>query len=243
MRKLSILVVVGFAAIGLLLFVHPIKLFLFGGAADFAEVEANRVPDLRERFQDQGLLFGSETFIRIFKEERELEIWIAVDKAYRLFQTYPICNYSGELGPKLAEGDRQSPEGFYTVPASAMNPNSSYHLSFNLGFPNAYDQSHDRTGSYLMVHGNCVSVGCYAMTDAGIEEIYSIVDAAQKEGQSAVPVHAFPFRMTEQRLEQEVANEWYDFWVNLKAGYDAFEATKRPPRVSVDARRYVFGPA
>ena len=185
---------------------------------------------------------GTDVFIRIFKQESELEIWLKPDTetAYTLAEVFPICRWSGDLGPKLREGDGQSPEGFYRVRLGSLNPNSSYHLSFNLGFPNRYDRSHGRTGSYLMVHGACASIGCYAMTDSGIEKIYAAVENALENGQDAVSVHIFPFRMTDQAMTDLDNHPWADFWINLKQGYDMFEATKRVPKVSVDEKRYTF---
>ena len=157
---------------------------------------------LEQALQAQGLEFGSPIFIRIFKESKELEVWVENEGRFRLFKMYPICTFSGDLGPKLQQGDQQSPEGFYFVTPGRMNPNSQYHLSFNLGYPNAFDRYHDRTGDFLMVHGDCVSIGCYAMTDAGIEEIYTIADAALRQGQAFFRVHVFPFRMTTENMEQ-----------------------------------------
>jgi len=129
------------------------------------------------------------------------------------------------------------------VPASALNPNSRFHLAFNLGYPNAFDRAHGRTGSFLMVHGNCVSVGCYAMTDPGIEEIYTLVEAALRNGQESCQVHSFPFRMTEKNLTRHRSSEWWEFWLNLQEGYDLFEKERVPPVVRVQDRRYVFNPA
>ena len=184
---------------------------------------------------------GTETFIQIFKSERILEVWQKAPDAdaYSLRASFPICSYSGSLGPKLKEGDRQAPEGFYKVKRSSLNPNSSYHLSFNLGFPNAYDRAHGRTGSYLMVHGSCVSIGCYAMTDAGIEQIYGAVETSLKDGQEFVPVHIYPFRMSNEALAETAPDKWHDFWTNLKEGYDYFEANRRPAEISVEGKRYV----
>lgn len=179
-------------------------------------------------------------YIRIFKEESELEVWKARDDGrFYHFKTYPICNWSGELGPKLAMGDRQAPEGFYTVAKSQLNPNSQYHVAFNLGFPNAYDRANKRTGEFLMVHGKCKSAGCYAMTDALIEEIYGLAREAMKGGQESFPVHAFPFHMTDARLAQVKDNKWYPFWATLKQGYDHFEQTRVPSNVAVCERKYV----
>lgn len=195
---------------------------------------------LEERLALLSAKVGDPVFIRIFKEESILEIWIRPGKAYQHLKDYHICAYSGTLGPKLQEGDRQSPEGFYKVKKYQLNPNSKYHLSFNLGFPNAYDRAHERTGSFLMVHGNCVSEGCYAMTDEKIEEIYVLVEGALQKQQKYVPVHAFPFRMTETAMALYSESEWYDFWTNLKEGYDYFEAEKLPPHVKVEEKLYTI---
>ncbi len=188
-----------------------------------------------------GHAWGAPVFIRIFKESDELEVWLAGDDGrYALFKTYPICTWSGALGPKLKEGDKQAPEGFYYVTREAMNPNSQFHLSFNLGFPNAYDRAQGRTGSFLMVHGNCVSVGCFAMTDDGIEEIYLLADAALAQGQPFFRVHIFPFRMTDERMRAAEADQWAAFWRNLKTGYNWFEEKKKPPDASVSDGIYAF---
>ena len=183
---------------------------------------------------------GSPVFMRIFKEENALEVWMKTGPRYELYKTFRICKYSGGLGPKLRQGDRQSPEGFYRVSASALNPNSNYHLSFNLGFPNQYDRAHGRTGSYLMVHGSCVSAGCFAMTDERIEEIYGLAEAALNNGQDYFQVHSFPFRMTDENMRKYKFSEWYGFWENLKLGYDKFERERIPPKVLVSNKRYVF---
>jgi murein L,D-transpeptidase YafK len=180
--------------------------------------------------------------VRIFKEENELEIWKAKDDGrFHHFKTYPICNWSGGLGPKYKIGDKQAPEGFYKVSAKLMNPNSSYHLSFNLGFPNAFDKAHKRTGKYLMVHGDCRSAGCYAMTDALIEEIYAMAREAFTGGQEAFDVQALPFRMTVENMRRHSRNKHYAFWRNnLYQGYKDFEVSQLPPKVDVCERRYLF---
>jgi murein L,D-transpeptidase YafK len=182
--------------------------------------------------------------IRIYKEESTLEVW-KQDRSgkFALLNSYPICKFSGTLGPKLVQGDRQAPEGFYDITPGQMNPNSSEYLAFNTGFPNAFDRSLGRTGSFLMVHGGCRSVGCYAMTDYAMEEIYGLVEEAFKGGQDRVQLQAFPFRMTAQNLARHAGDPNLPFWEMLKAGNDAFLATERPPRVAVCERRYVFNPA
>lgn len=195
---------------------------------------------LADRLAENRFKAGDPAFIRIFKESSELELWMQDEKGWRLFDTWPICRWSGTLGPKLKEGDGQSPEGFYTVSKSALNPNSNYHLSFNLGFPNAFDRAQGRTGSFLMVHGNCLSIGCYAMTDAGIEEIYGLVEAALDNGQRSVPVHIFPFRMTDEAMQANAGSEWADYWQNLKTGHDLFEQARVPPIAAACGKAYVF---
>jgi len=200
-------------------------------------------PDLAridERLAAAGVGMGVPVYIRIFKLEHELEIWVEKDKRFVRFATYPICLWSGRLGPKLKEGDRQAPEGFYTVDAEQLNPNSRMHRSFSLGFPNIFDQAHGRTGSFLMVHGGCASIGCYAVTDPAVDEIWRVVTAALDQGQERFPVHAFPFRMTESNVKARRGSPWDGFWADLKKGYDLFEASQVPPVVSVCNGRYVF---
>jgi murein L,D-transpeptidase YafK len=188
----------------------------------------------------KGMDPNTPMFIRLFKEESELEVWkLRADGRYYHLKTYPICNWSGGLGPKIKQGDKQSPEGFYTVPRSMMNPNSQFHLAFNVGFPNAYDRANKRTGDFLMVHGKCKSAGCYAMTDALIEEIYALARESFIGGQDAIPIHAFPFRMTDANMARHQSHEWIGFWQMIKPGYDHFETTRLPPAVAVCERKYV----
>ena len=188
----------------------------------------------------KGMQAGAPVFVRIFKEESELEIWKQRDDGrFYHFKTYPICNWSGELGPKLAHGDKQAPEGFYNITPVLMNPNSKFYLSFNVGYPNSYDRSLGRTGDSVMVHGKCRSAGCYAMTDALIEEIYGLTRESLKAGQPTFQLHAFPFRMTEARMAEMKKHKWYPFWKTLKEGYDHFEKHHIPPNVAVCEKRYV----
>jgi murein L,D-transpeptidase YafK len=195
---------------------------------------------LQKRLHESKANKGDPVFIRIFKKEAMLEVWIKIDKQYIHLKDYKICAYSGYLGPKLKEGDRQSPEGFYKVTRAKLNPNSKFHLSFNLGYPNAYDRAHKRTGSFLMVHGNCVSIGCYAMTDSKIEEIYALVESALKHKQKTVQVHIYPFRMSVENMAMYENNRWYDFWTNLKDGYDYFEAEHRPATIKIKEKKYII---
>jgi murein L,D-transpeptidase YafK len=191
---------------------------------------------------DKGFALGNEAHVRIFKREHALELWLkGAGERFALFKSYPICTYSGGLGPKLAEGDRQAPEGFYRVAYKQLNPNSRHHLAFNLGFPNAFDQELGRTGSYLMVHGGCSSIGCYAVGDEQVDEIYAVVEAALGAGQREVDVSIFPFRLTDTALAAEAGSNWLPFWQNLKQGSDLFEATGTPPKVAACKGEYVFG--
>jgi len=198
---------------------------------------------LKERLASRNLTLGAPVLIRIFKREFQLEVWMQRDGRFELFETYPICMWSGKLGPKVREGDKQAPEGFYTVDSTALNPNSKYHLSFNLGYPNAFDRSHGRTGSFLMVHGDCRSIGCYAMTDRVIDEIWSLLTSALTAGQKRVQVQAFPFRMTAANMSLHAANPNIGFWRQLQTGHDAFLRDRVPPVVSVCDGRYAIGPA
>jgi murein L,D-transpeptidase YafK len=195
---------------------------------------------LDQRLAALGVKLGAPVYIRIFKLESELELWVEKDGRFVKLATYPICLWSGRLGPKLQEGDRQAPEGFYTVAPEQLNPNSRMYRSFSLGYPNVYDQSYGRTGSFLMVHGGCASIGCYAVTDLVVDEIWRVVTAALEQGQARFPVHAFPFRMTDRAVALHRGSKWQGFWSELKTGYDLFERSHIPPAVSVCNGRYVF---
>ena len=187
---------------------------------------------------------NSPILTRIFKEEAEMEVWKQTrDGEYALLKTYPICRWSGDLGPKKKEGDRQAPEGFYTITPGQMNPNSSFYLAFNTGFPNAYDRAFGYTGSDLMVHGDCSSRGCYAMTDEQMAEIYALARESFFGGQRSFQLQAFPFRMTALNMARHRNSPHFAFWKMIKEGYDHFEATKQEPKVAVCERRYVFNPA
>ncbi len=160
-------------------------------------------------------------------------------ETYQLLDSYKICNYSGGLGPKQRQGDFKSPEGFYSVQRSQLKPDSRFYKAINIGFPNAYDRAHGYEGKYLMIHGACVSIGCYAMTDTGIDEIFQFVTAALVFGQSGVQVSIYPFRMTDANMQRHKYSYYHDFWQQLKPGYDYFQQTHRPPMVSVVDGRYV----
>ena len=191
--------------------------------------------------ESKNMAKESPILVRIFKEESELEVW-KEDRTGRfvLLNTYPICRWSGELGPKFRQGDRQAPEGFYTITPGLMNPNSNYYLAINTGFPNAYDRANGRTGAFLMIHGDCSSAGCYAMTDEQIAEIYTLGRESFFGGQKSFQIQAYPFRMTPLNMARHRNSPHMAFWKMIKEGYDHFEVTRREPKVDVCEKRYVF---
>jgi murein L,D-transpeptidase YafK len=194
-----------------------------------------------DRLKAIGSSPGAGMLIRVFKKSNEFEVWKQTAAGdYKLFNTYTICAWSGELGPKIKEGDRQAPEGFYNITPALMNPNSNYYLSFNTGFPNKFDRAWGRTGANLMVHGDCSSAGCYSMTDESVAEIYALARETFKGGNSVIQMQIFPFRMTPGNLALYAGNPNMPFWMNIKEGYDRFELTHRPPTWDVCEKKYVF---
>jgi murein L,D-transpeptidase YafK len=198
-------------------------------------------PKLVAEMTEKEMDLQSPILVRLFKQEAELEVW-KQDRSGRfaLLKTYPICRWSGDLGPKVREGDRQAPEGFYNISPAQMNPQSAYYLSFNTGYPNAYDRSLGHTGSELMVHGDCSSRGCYAMTDEQIAEIYSLGRESFFGGQRAFQFQAYPFRMTPVNMARHRNNPNMPFWKMIKEGYDHFEVTRQEPKVDFCEKKYVF---
>ncbi|MCT6872169.1 MAG: murein L,D-transpeptidase, partial [Bartonella sp.] len=179
--------------------------------------------ELPKKLQDKMVAKNMEKYspilVRVFKEESVVEIWKQTRSGkYDLIASYDICKWSGKLGPKYMEGDRQAPEGFYTIRPSQMNPNSNYYLAFNIGFPNAYDQVNGRTGQHLMVHGACSSSGCYSMSDENIAQIYAFGRDSFKGGQREFQLQAFPFRMTAANMARYHNDPNYKFWTMLKEG-------------------------
>jgi murein L,D-transpeptidase YafK len=188
-----------------------------------------------------GATKTSPVLIRAYKKESEIEVWKQTSSGeYALLKTYPVCRWSGQLGPKKREGDRQVPEGFYTVSAGQMNPNSSMWLSFNVGYPNPLERSLGRNGGDIMVHGTCSSRGCFAMTNGQMEEIYAIAREAFVGGQKSMQFQSYPFRMTAENLAKFRNDPNIAFWKNLKEGSDRFEVSKRAPTVGYCGTRYAF---
>ena len=198
-------------------------------------------PELLSLLRQKKMPQHSPILVRVFKEEAELEVW-KQDTAgrFQILKTYPICRWSGDLGPKRQEGDRQTPEGFYTVTPELMNPHSNYYLSINTGYPNSFDKANNRDGSLLMIHGDCWSVGCFAMTDEQISEIYSLARDSFLGNRRSFQVQAYPFRLTPANLARHRKNPNLAFWKMLKIGNDHFETTHLEPKVNVCNRLYVF---
>ena len=211
------------------------------GGLDALDPSTDITPKLAREIKSRGFRQEDAVLVRIFKEESELEVWKRKPSGeFALFKTYPICRWSGKLGPKKKIGDRQAPEGFYQVNMSRLNPKSQYYLSFNLGYPNRLESALGYTGEALMVHGACSSSGCYAMTDPQVAELYAMVLKAMKSGQRSFQVQAYPFRMTAANMARHAGDPNMGFWRNLKQGYDAFQRTRREVAVSVCERRYEF---
>ena len=231
--------------LGLVLLVSAVAVFNMACAeksSNRADIARKRVtPVLNSFLEPCGARVGSPVFLRAVKEDSVLELWVKPDKSecYMLAKRYPIAAWSGKLGPKEKEGDRQTPEGFYEVEPSGLNPRSNYHLSFNIGYPNAYDRSLNRTGSFIMVHGRDVSIGCLAMTDSGIEEIYIMVEQALVHGQKNVPVQIYPFVPTPARLSEEKDSPHAAFWADMARAWDWTERTRTPARVKAVNGRLV----
>ncbi|MBX4335974.1 L,D-transpeptidase family protein [Bartonella raoultii] len=210
-----------------------------------ASIRAKVEQPLPQEIQNRMIVYNIDPYapimMRFFKQENVAEVWKQSRSGkFVLVARYGICKWSGKLGPKYKEGDFQTPEGFYTVRAEQMNPYSKYYLSFNIGFPNLYDQVNGRTGSNLMVHGSCFSAGCYSMSDKNMAEIYAFARDAFKGGQREFQLQAFPFRMTDDNMARYSMDPHYPFWVMLKEGYDLFEENRKPPTVDVYEKRYVF---
>jgi murein L,D-transpeptidase YafK len=198
-------------------------------------------PQIKDVMAQKGLTAEAPILLRAFKKEGELEVWKQNSAGeFQHLKTYPICRWSGQLGPKTNEGDRQVPEGFYAITPAQMNPNSAFFLSFNVGYPNAFDRAHGRDGGQIMVHGACSSRGCFSMTDEQIADIYALTREAFSGGQKSVQLQSLPFRFSAENLARYRADENLPFWKNLKEGADHFDLTKREPQVSVCSRKYVF---
>ena len=210
--------------------------------ADFFQRE-EKVVRLRGKMRAKGVRYGAPVHLIAYKQEGVMEVWVeGANKRYKRFASYPICTFSGGVGPKLREGDSQTPEGFYEILPKMMNPWSSYHLGINLGFPNHYDRSYGRTGSLIAIHGGCASIGCFAMGNSAIEEIYLVVEQAFLQGAERATIASYPFRPTPAKLRAVRGHKWEGFWTNIFQSHSHFETLKRPPYYGVLAGTYLFTP-
>ena len=216
---------------------------LAAGAEDrVAAARASKSKAIQQLFETAKVAYPpGEILLRAFKEERELELWAGPrGRPLTRIKTYPICAESGTLGPKRQEGDEQIPEGFYAV--NRFNPWSNFHLALGLDYPNASDRilgARGRLGGDIMIHGNCVTVGCIPIQNDPIEEVYLVAVDAQANGQARIPVHIFPARLDEAGMKALSARPGVippllAFWRSLQTGYQLFEKTRRPPLVTVD---------
>lgn len=211
------------------------------GAAYHEKAYQELSNDLKKKIVSSNMDYYAPIVIRIYKEERVLEIWKENrNHRFTYLISYPICQWSGLLGPKYLSGDLQSPEGFYQIFQNQLNPYSHYYLSANIGYPNYYDKSHGRTGGSVMIHGGCRSVGCYAMTDKNMGQIYALMRDALSRGQKFIQVQAYPFRMTQGNMKRYQKDPNYNFWLSLKRGSDLFEKTGRPPIIKIIKKQYFF---
>lgn len=210
-------------------------------AQRLADVNRRVRPLLKTQLEQRGFILGSAVYLRAYKDERELELWLKGGQGWDLWRIYPVAAASGRLGPKEREGDFQVPEGFYTITSRQLNPASRYHLALNIGYPNPLDLHHQRTGSFIMIHGRDVSIGCLAMTDPAMEEIYLLVEAALAAGQPDIPVHCFPFRLSPDRLATCTGHPWHAFWQEeLLPAHTFFEQHLEVPDMQVTNGRYTL---
>jgi murein L,D-transpeptidase YafK len=202
-------------------------------------------PTINRLFEEKNIRHpAAEVFVRVFKRERVLEVWVRPtdQPRFQLLKTYGICALAGRPGPKVRQGDEQVPEGFYYI--DLFNPLSEYHLSLRINYPNARDEAANegnRLGGDIFIHGGCKSAGCLAITNGGIEELYWLAVEARSVGQQAIPVHIFPARLgsDELRRMKDVFSDQpqlVDFWKTLQPGYDYFEKNRRVPQMLVDAK-------
>jgi murein L,D-transpeptidase YafK len=211
-----------------------------GRVGQNAAEAAGQPPVLEAQLAAKGFALGAPAFIRVFKENSTLELWLWRNGRFHPFRSYRICKWSGELGPKLTEGDRQSPEGVYFISGRDLIVNARWHRALNLGYPNSRDKALGLTGSGILIHGKCSSIGCFALTDPVVEDVYDVIAAALDAGQPRITVQVFPFPMTQANLDSHAGAEWHDFWTRLKRGHDLFLRDGLPPRTFVCLGEYAF---
>ena len=216
-----------------------------------ADIFNKKEDTLKKEFEKKGLEWPAKyVYIRSFKYDAELEVWVKSEakEQYKLFKTYHVCMQSGTMGPKRFQGDYQVPEGFYYI--NEFNPNSNYHLSLGLNYPNASDRILSdslRPGGEIYIHGSCVSIGCIPLTDEQIEELYIIASYAKANGQDFIPVHVFPVKYNVKKSMDYLTSttkknlQLQQFALQLREAFDKFEEKKQVPVVLVNKKgQYVF---
>jgi murein L,D-transpeptidase YafK len=198
---------------------------------------AQKWETLQKFLNFSGFKPGFNLYLAAYKKEGKLEVWLKnkEEQRYKLFRTYDFCAHSGTLGPKVKEGDGQTPEGFYQI--RAFNPKSNYYLSLGINYPNAVDLARSgaqNPGTDIYIHGNCVTIGCIPLTDEKIKEVYVLAVEAKNGGQNEIPVYIFPFKMNkENMLEQKLRfPQHYGFWKTLQPAYTWFEQKRTLPEPS-----------
>jgi murein L,D-transpeptidase YafK len=203
-------------------------------------VSAGKKRDMAAEFFSRNLELGSPVFIRVYKQTSEMQLWVQQGSHYVLFKTYGICRWAGGLGPKFYEGDNQSPEGLYHITSSDLIVNPRWDRAMNINYPNNFDRANGRTGSSILIHGKCASIGCFAIQDANVEEVYAAVRAALHNGQARVPVLVLPFRFAEVAPSVNDTLKMDNFWIDLRRADLLFDRDRIPPAAWLCDGRYYF---
>jgi murein L,D-transpeptidase YafK len=195
---------------------------------------------LAAKFEEKGLTLGSPVFLRVYKQTSEMELWVQQGPRYIHFKTFGICRWSGGLGPKMYEGDRQSPEGLYHITTADLIVNPRWDRAMNINYPNSFDVVNGRSGSGILIHGKCGSIGCFAIQDQNVEEVYGAVRAALFSGQAEIPVLALPFRFASVAPSVRDTLQLNEFWSDLRRADLLFERDRLPPTAWICDGRYYF---
>jgi murein L,D-transpeptidase YafK len=206
----------------------------------YGKAVAAKAIELSKAFEEKGLKLGSPVFIRVYKQTSEMELWIEKGSRYVLFKTYGICRWSGGLGPKYYEGDRQSPEGLYRITSADLIVNARWDRAMNINYPNSFDVMNGRSGSGILIHGKCGSIGCFAIQDRNVEEVYAAVREALKGGQAYIPVLSLPFRFASLAPSKQDTRQMSEFWSDLRRADLLFARDRLPPAAWICDGRYYF---
>jgi murein L,D-transpeptidase YafK len=205
------------------------------GRSRLEAVRAARTADVQRLLAAAGLSFPAQTvYLRAFKEERHVELWAGgASGPLSLVKVYTMCAASGTLGPKRREGDLQVPEGLYVI--SEFNPASQFHLSMKVSYPNTSDRLRgdaQRPGGLIYLHGHCASIGCIAIEDGPIEEVYLVAERATTH---PLRIDVFPARLTPAWLRAHANSEHASLWKELMPAFERFESARRPLSFTIGA--------